>query len=161
MATQTSRKYLLRDDYRRFDQKKEMFCRSIWDTEFAKALTVPNYAKAMIGRALEHVKAGHEGFALREIALCWASWTIASMENAGPGWRGGNRGLFSWKPLGASTAAHSGAPLWRYAGVDAEDVDDVVAVTRSIKKIARAFGATEVGVAGLDRRWVYSNWWSR
>ncbi|MQY82168.1 hypothetical protein GH157_00570, partial [archaeon] len=53
----------------------------------------------MISRALEHVKAGHEGFALREMALCWASWTIASMENAGPGWRGGNRGLFSWKPL--------------------------------------------------------------
>jgi hypothetical protein len=45
MATQTSRKYRLRDDYRRFDQKKEMFCRSIWDTEFAETLTVPNYAK--------------------------------------------------------------------------------------------------------------------
>lgn len=161
MVTQTSRKYRLRDDYRRFDQKNEMFCRSIWDTEFAKTLTVPNYAKAMINKALEQVKAGHEGFALREMALCWASWTIASMENAGPGWRGGNRGLFSWKPLGASTATHSGTPLWRYAGVDAGDVDDVVAVTRSIKKIGRAFGATEIGVAGLDRRWVYSNWWSR
>jgi reductive dehalogenase len=161
MATQTSRKYRLRDDYRRFDQKNEMFCRSIWDTEFAETLTVPNYAKAIINKALEQVKAGHEGFALREMSLCWASWTIASMENAGPGWRGGNRGLFSWKPLGASTASHSGTPLWRIAGVDAGNVDDVVTVTRSIKKIGRAFGATEIGVAGLDRRWVYSNWWSR
>jgi len=161
MATQTSRKYRLRDDYQRFDQKNEMFCRSIWDTEFAETLSVPNYAKAIIKKALEQVKAGHEGFALREMALCWASWTIASMENAGPGWRGGNRGIFSWKPLGASTASHSGTPLWRLAGVDAGDVDDVATVTRSIKKIGRAFGATEIGVAGLDRRWVYSNWWSR
>jgi len=59
-----------RDDYRRFDPKNEMFCRSIWDTEFAKTLTVPNYAKVMINKALEQVKAGHAGFALREMAPC-------------------------------------------------------------------------------------------
>jgi len=161
MATQTSRKYQLRDDYQRFDQKNEMFCRSIWDVGFAGTLPVPNYPEALISRALEHVKGGHEGLSLREMALCWASWTIASMENVGPGWRGGNRGLFSWKPLGASTTTHSGEPLWKVAGVEVDKVAEDSAVTRSTKKIARAFGATEVGVAGLDRRWIYSNWWSR
>lgn len=161
MTSTTSLKYGIREDYRRFNQRMEMFCRSIWDKSFSKTLPVPNYAMALINKAVEQIKTGHEGHGLREMALCWASWTIASMENAGPGWRGGNRGLFSWTPLGASTAGHTLEPLWRFAKVEPEEVKSPEAATRFIKKIARIFGATETGVTELDRHWVYSHWWSR
>lgn len=161
MTSETSSRYKVRNDYVRFNQRMEMFCRSIWDKSFSETLSVPNYAMALINRAVEQIKTGHEGHGLREMALSWASWTVASMENAGPGWRGGNRGLFSWTPLGASTTGHTLEPLWRFADVEPEEVKSPEAAARFIKKIARIFGATEVGVAELDRRWVYSHWWSR
>lgn len=41
---------------------------------------------------------------------------------------------------------------------DRMKIDDVQAITRTIKKTARWFGADMVGIAPLDRLWVYSHW---
>jgi reductive dehalogenase len=139
----------------------EMFCRSIWDKEFAGTLRVPNYVEALLGRAVEQIQGGRPGHSLREMALCWASWTIAVMDDMGQGWRSGNDGLFKWKPLGASTGGHSGEPLWQYSGVEREEIRDPGLNSVNIKRIAVKMGATVAGVAALDRRWVYSHWWSR
>jgi len=45
--------YRIKETYERFNQRMEMFCRSIWDQEFAETLEVPNYVKALLGRAVE------------------------------------------------------------------------------------------------------------
>lgn len=161
MGSSETEKLGVQNDCRRFNQKYEMFCRSIWDEEFAKTLPVPNYAVALTQRALQQIRSRNPGHALRETSLCWASWTLASLENVGPGWREGNRGLFSWAPLGASTSHHSQVPLWQYAKVEPERLDDPVVNTASITKMARVFGASDVGITRLDRRWIYSDWWSR
>jgi len=153
--------YKIRETYERFNQRMEMFCRSIWDQGFADTLRVPNYIKAMLERAVEQIQNGRPGHSLREMALCWASWTIAAMDEAGQGWRSGNDGLFSWRPLGASTGGHSGQPLWEYSEVERKEIWDPKLNSTNIKKIAVKMGATVAGVATLDRRWVYSHWWSR
>jgi len=152
MASSETEKLGVQNDYRRFNQKYEMFCRSIWDEGFAKTLPVPNYAVALTRRALQQIRSRNPGHSLRETSLCWASWTLASLENVGPGWREGNRGLFSWTALGASTAHHSQVPLWQYAKVEPERLDDPVVNAMSIKKMARVFGASDVGITRLDRR---------
>ena len=153
--------YRVKESYRRFNQRMEMFCRSIWDKGFAETLRVPNYVEALLGRAVEQIQGGRPGHSLREMALCWASWTIAAMDDMGQGWRSGNDGLFNWKPLGASTGGHSGVPLYEYSEVEREEIRDPGLNSANIKRIAVKMGATVAGVAALDRRWVYSNWWSR
>lgn len=153
--------YKIKETYERFNQRMEMFCRSIWDQEFAETLRVPNYVKALLGKAVEQIQGKRPGHSLREMALCWASWTIAAMDDMGQGWRSGNDGLFNWKPLGASTGGHSGEPLWAYSEVEREEIKDPKLNSSNIKKIAVKMGATVAGVASLDRRWVYSHWWSR
>jgi len=77
--------YKIRETYERFNQRMEMFCRSIWDQEFAETLGVPNYVKALLGRAVEQIQSKRPGHSLREMALCWASWTIAAMDDMGQG----------------------------------------------------------------------------
>ena len=153
--------YKIRETYERFNQRMEMFCRSIWDQGFADTLRVPNYVKAMLERAVEQIQNGRPGYSLREMALSWASWTIAAMDEAGQGWRSGNDGLFNWRPLGASTGGHSRQPLWEYSEVERKEIRDPKLNSSNIKKIAVKMGATVAGVATLDRRWVYSHWWSR
>ncbi len=48
-------KYGVKDSYRRFNQRMEMFCRSIWDKGFAETLRVPNYVEALLGKAVAQV----------------------------------------------------------------------------------------------------------
>ncbi|MEL1133585.1 reductive dehalogenase [Desulfitobacterium sp. THU1] len=40
-----------------------------------------------------------------------------------------------------------------------EEGMETIALTKAIKKAAKMYGASAVGIAQLDRRWVYSNWY--
>jgi len=122
----------------RFDQKNEMFKRARWDPAAqaeAKSFYSTVYPK------------NKKGYMLKDLALRDAAWYI---EDAfAHGCRIHNSGLLSWE---TKTQDASCMP----ADVKLE-VGDTKKMSQDIKKAAKIFGASLVGITELDRRWIYSD----
>ena len=135
---QTGTARYIRGDVQRFDEKYMMFRRVMWDMpELAVKLyftpKMPNANKA--------------GYALRDVSLRNATWDLERF--CGMGNRGGRQMLLDWeRPPAGEFAPPPGLRL--------EDEDPAI-MTRALKKAARFMGASLVGVAQLDMRWVYSH----
>ena len=122
----------------RFDQHNDMFRRSRYDPEWVER------ASAFYGPAQVRDKAGYtqEYYALQNAA--WYVEDFFAMGTLGSN----HRGLYAWESLNPEG---TGIP----AGLRI-DTSDPATLSRKIKKAARFFGASLVGICDLDRRWVYS-----
>ena len=123
----------------RFDQRNDMFRRARYDPEWIEQ------ARAFYGPAQVQDKAG---YTQEDYALCSAAWHV---ENSfAMGTLGSNhKGLYAWEDL------HPGGS---YTPPDLKtDVSDPTEASRKVKRAARIFGASLVGICELDRRWVYSH----
>ncbi len=124
----------------RFDQKNDMFKRAMWDPAFVadgKKYYGPNQPK------------DRTGYRLEDYALLNASWYVERRFSRGN--QGGNYGLLSWE---------CDDPRVNKLMPDLKlEVDDPERISRRIKKVARLFGASLVGICELDRRWVYSHYY--
>ena len=125
-------------DVQRFDQKNEMFKRPRWDPAMAEV------AKKIFGYVYPKDKYGHT---LKDIAFKNAAWHIET------GFAHGNvthnTGMYAWnqKLVGVSRVP----PDLRL------EVDNPAKMSRDIKKVAKIFGASIVGICEVDQRWVYSH----
>ena len=128
-----------------FDQKYEVFKRATWDPEM-RDMAKKYYARYE-GLVMPEARAG---YTIRELALSMAGWHVAL--DFGSGLFVGGEGLEAWKaqPVGRTdtTRMPEGLKL---------EVDNPAAMTKEIKRAARLFGASLVGVCELDRRWLYSH----
>lgn len=130
-------KYIV-GDVRRFDQKNEMFKRPRWDPAMAEV------AKKIFGYVYPKDQYGHT---LKDIAFKNAAWHIET------GFAHGNithnTGMYTWnqKLVGVSRVP----PDLRL------EVDNPVKMSKDIKKVAKIFGASIVGICEVDQRWVYSH----
>jgi len=127
-----------------FDQKNEALKRATWDPvmrDMAKA-----YYARFGGLAMPK---GKEGYTRKELALEMASWHVAL--DFGSGQFTGGVGLESWEAWPVD-----GADTTRMPKDLPLEVTSPAQATRVIKKAARLFGASLVGVCLLDRRWLYS-----
>lgn len=136
-AREGANRYIV-GDVPRFDQKNEMYKRPRWDpsVEFGTkyfGIVMPREDKP--------------GYTLLDMAFKNAAWWL-ELEFA-QSILGGKMGLLAWdaKQWGDSRPP-TGLKL---------TVDDPAKMTKAVKKAARFFGAAEVGVCKLDRRWVYSH----
>lgn len=123
----------------RFDQMNDMFRRARYDPEWIER------AKPFYGPAQVQDKAGYtqEDYALQD-----GSWYVEHFFAMGI--RGSNhQGLYAWESLDPE-----GTCLPPDLKIDASDPAEV---TRKVKRAARFFGASLVGICELDRRWVYSH----
>ena len=129
----------------RFDQKNEVFKRATWDTAL-RDMARTYYARYN-GLAMPESR---EGYTIKELALAMSGWHVAL--DFGSGLFTGNEGLEAWeaRPVGKTntTRMPKGLKL---------EVEDRAEATIVIKRAARLFGASLVGVCELDRRWVYSH----
>ena len=128
----------------RFDQKNEMLKRATWEPamrDLAKA-----YYARFEGLAVPQER---EGYTLKEMALAMAGWHIEL--DFGSGQFIGGEGLEAWEawPVGRTDTARMPKELRLEVGEPAE-------ATKVVKKAARLFGASLVGICVLDRRWLYS-----
>jgi len=122
----------------RFDQKDEIFKRARWDP------SLQNEAKHFLSTVYPKNK---KGYTLKDLALRDAAWYI---ENTfAHGCRIHNLGLLSWE---SKAQEASRVP----ADVKLE-VYDAWKTSQDIKKVAKLFGASLVGIAELDRLWIYSH----
>jgi len=138
LASRGADRYVV-GEVKRFDQKNNMFFRTVLD---------PNLADLKKFWAKVEVK-DTPGFRLEDAAIDQAGWYAE--QAFGMGNLGGDRGLYSWE-----------SPKIFYSDYRPPDdvqltVDDPSKMTRAIKKVARLYGASLVGVAELDRRWLYSH----
>ena len=137
-------RYEVRKDYRRFDQKRNMIYQGEWNPAFA------GLSRADLRRAREDkLKRNLPGFTRLDWAYQMAAtansdasrFVINVPDSGGTSWRG-----IAKAAIGSE--AVDGLP--EYRGEPASNA-------RAIKKMAALFGAHDVGICLLDRRWVYSH----
>jgi len=89
------------------------------------------------------------GYTLREMALEMAGWHVAL--DFGSGQFTGGGGLEAWEawPVGRTDTTRMPEGL----GLE---IGNPAGATKTIKKVARLFGTSLVGICSLDRRWLYS-----
>ncbi|MDD2778503.1 MAG: reductive dehalogenase, partial [Methanocellales archaeon] len=124
-----------------FDQKNEVFSRSVWDEEYIK-----RRAAAPVIEVDKLVML--EGNALSAGAIYMDDKAGSDAPNY-PGYQGhqmGYGGLYDWEePVGEQKFP----------------VSDPAEMSERIKKVAKFYGADLVGICELDQRWVYSNYFDR
>jgi len=126
------------EEVKRFDQKNEMFKRSVWDPQFrdiSQKYYGPAYPK------------DQDGFSHEDLALFVASWYLEW--GFGFGTVIHNSGLYSWEPPPSAVK--------RLPSDIKINIDDPEKMTRHVKKVAKYFGAVDIGISEIDRRWVYSH----
>ena len=122
-----------------YDQKNEMFKRPFWDPQM-RVLRDKFYFHTVPPK-------DKPGYRLTDQALVNAAWRLE--REYGLGVRGGRMGMYAWDWDGKFSFPHAPEGL-------KINSDKPVLTTRWVKKAARLFGASLVGVCELDRRWIYS-----
>lgn len=131
--------------YSRFDKRKSAGFYDLYFGEGKKA-SIKQRARQEVA---EKIKRKEPGFGLRETALQGAARLLHG--TTGPDCPGPNKpnfGARSWNKVSRDLMTPETLGLPRYEG-------DLQANVRIIKRVARNFGASRVGIAGLDKRHVY------
>ncbi len=137
--------YSLDGTVQRFDQKYNMIYQGDWNPRFSH-LSSANFYQSRVEKARQNLP----GFSRLDWAYCAASTTnlaATSFKINIP-----NAGGTSWQSLArsGSFAQPDGLPEWTCQPTKTAAI---------IKHMARTFGADDVGVALLDRRWVYARYY--
>ena len=124
----------------RFDQKNNVFFRATWDLSLVE-----------LGRQFYGVvyPKDRPGYRLEDMAFNQAGWYAEQAFAMGN--LGGNRGLYSWETPKIWYSDYRPSTDLKLA------VDDPSKMSQVIKKVAKAYGASLVGICELDRRWLYSH----
>lgn len=132
--------------YQRFDAYNNIFDRMDWD----KTL------QAKIGPEIkppdQWIADDKPGFHREDFAFMNAAWTVASSLGTDSSGSGNQEGLFQLDPLQPATMEY--ATKW-----DRRDMTDQD-VTQMVKKAAKFYGASLVGIAPFDERWLYTGTWN-
>lgn len=121
----------------RFDQKYEMFKRSLWDEKMA------SHGIRFYREAVFREKAGYRKI---DYAFRNAAWNIEW--SAGFGLFRSNSGLYAWEGVN-DKIRH-----WVESGEPVKETPEKM--SRIIKKVSRSFGADMVGICRVHPNWVYS-----
>jgi reductive dehalogenase len=129
--------------YKRFDQRTNLTVgRRTWDEK------IRGYFQGLFMARARRVRSGRSGYGQPDYALFTSSGVLAT--KSGTAMNHSNRGLTSWNSLGAKLLP--GIEQWQGSPEEA---------TRMVKRVAHFFGADRVGIAPLDRRWIFSHaYWS-
>lgn len=130
------------DEFSRFDQRNEIYCRSEWDPEvFTKKA-----AEFFRGHYMPHARARKaDGFGQRDYALRNATWHVTNIiRDLRRESDGRKEGFFD-----TFTAHDEGWP-------EPYVFESPQAATANLRKAARSIGAGLIGVCDYDERWVYS-----
>jgi epoxyqueuosine reductase len=123
----------------RFDQRNDMFRRARYDPQWIERAR-PFYDPGQVQ--------GRTGYTQEDHALSSAAWYVE--DSFAMGTLGSNhQGLYAWeefRPDGSCTPPHQRI-----------DASDPAEISKKVKRAARFFGASLVGICELDGRWVYSH----
>ncbi len=130
------------DDFERFDQRNDVFCRSWWDERIRNPKTERFYHAYR--KPLGSWRST-EGFTQKDYAFRNASWHVTDIFaelKEGEDRREGFLDEFTLQREGASERLEFSSP---------EEA------TADVKRVAKAFGADLTGITGIDDRWMYTH----
>jgi len=135
------------EDFDLFEQRNDIFNRVTWDDTVRSDKAVEFYSAYVMPNARVRKT---DGYTQRDYALRNAAWhftkAFATLKTGEEGRNEGFNDTFTLHGPGWPEKWNSGDP----AGT-----------SRDIKKIARLFGADDVGICEYDERWVYSQKYNR
>jgi len=123
---------------RRYDQRNLIFNRIHSDPGWA------SYGRTEEEQGLRNIAEDKPGYTRIDYALVEASWTVHDVWTE----------AFSWERLSRPRGPSLMGDKWYLARYEVEDPS---MMTRQTKMAARFYGASLVGVAELNRRWIYAN----
>jgi len=143
------------DAFERFDQQYEIYCRSIWDDEIRSEKA----SKFFDGYYMPHARARKtDGYGLKDYALRNAAWHVSNVlrdiEAAGEFRQEKPDQLRKEGFWDYYTSHDQGWP-------EPMPFDDVSEMTAEVRRVARFFGAGDVGICAYDERWMYEKIFSR
>ncbi|MBD3206145.1 reductive dehalogenase [Candidatus Bathyarchaeota archaeon] len=122
----------------RYDQINLIFNRIGMDPNFIA------YQRSEEKIGLQKIKESQPGYTRLDYALAEASWTVHDVWTDGFNWERLER------PYGPSLM---GTEWYR----EKYEIDDLGKITEKVKKAARFFGANLVGIAEINKNWIYAN----
>ncbi len=134
------------DDFRRFSQKDDIFCRSFWDPEVRSDRSDMFYETYRTPRMTWR---SVDGFTQRDYALRNASWHVTDIFAELKGGEDRREGFLDPYTVGRDGPGSAAA------------VESPGEAARQVKHAARALGADLVGITGCDERWMYTHAYSR
>ena len=139
------------DDFERFSQKDDVFCRSFWDPEVRTSRSDMFYETY---RTPELRWRPVDGFTRRDYALRNASWHVTDLFAELKGDADRREGF-----LDPYTVLRDGPG----PPDETDEPEEVLAARHAVdlKTAARALGADLIGITGYDERWVYTHSYSR
>ncbi len=132
--------------YQRFDAKNSAFGRMVWDRAMQESFAA---SKRSVSEVIASKK---RGFRREDYALMGASWTVANAFKTGSSDHGDHQGLLRLEPFFTFPGRDAFDGPW-----DREHLSDAD-ITGMVKKAGQFLGASLVGIAPLDRRWIYSRY---
>lgn len=148
VAARAGEIHAIRDEYERFDAKDNMIWQPRWNWRYGRL------PLEMAGSRKRRIKTGEPGYLALDVALMDGAAALTSQLDFGINqpWLSGN----AWRrPDRSRDRMELPKPTEEAAPEPLEESQATVAV----KRAAGAYGADLVGVAPLDRRWVYSHYW--
>lgn len=138
--------YDIRVDYKRMDEKNTVFNRGVWDPKM-NALTMGFLAKNY-GMAPNPLR-DHPAFDRVAHALGEASWA-GYMSGAMPSenWKGKKGPLTDWK-----------THYEKQVNKDRHSFKNPQEAAAYVKRASKFLGASDVGIAPFDERWIYEKWY--
>ncbi|HHV64302.1 MAG TPA: reductive dehalogenase [Peptococcaceae bacterium] len=130
---------VIANTYKCIEQKNTIFIRGIWDPEF-----IPIHKRFKEAFSNRKYPKGIEGYTTLELALQAAAWSVCWQCAPENEYGCANQGFYEWngeKRLEKHTFA------------------DKAEASLIIKNAAKFFGASLVGIAEYDSKWVYSSWY--
>ena len=123
----------------RFDNKNIIFDRVMWDSSWE------GYMQMYDEKVLRIIPEAKSGYSRVDFALAYASWIVHDAFKGG----------FSWKKIKLNrTPAVSTGIDWTKTK---HEVDDPHKMGILVKRAARLFGASLVGICELNRDWLYAD----
>jgi len=124
---------------RRFDSNNTVFDRVMWHSSWE------GYMRMYDKKVLDIVANRKLGYSRVDFALAYASWIVHDAFEGG----------FSWKKIKPNRASVDTVGIdWTMTKYE---VDDPYKMSIFVKRAARLFGASLVGVCKLNRDWLYAD----
>lgn len=136
--------YQVSEDYERFDAKNCIFGRMPTDP----------IIQEIIATTQPMGTPDQPGWRREDVALNAAAWTLAEYEHAGADFTDMHGGLLQLDPIDQAFLGQN--PMldgpWDHSHYTEEDL------ARIVKKAAKFYGASLVGIAPMDERWIYAGY---
>jgi len=120
--------------YNRFKQKNNMLFRRLWDK------TLPTYQKMIDTNIEKHIASKKDGYSRVDFALVAAGWTVYERFPY----------AFTWERKDLMDIGY-GVNWMKSKHI----IENSESITKIIKKAAKLYGASLVGIADVNEKWIY------